>query len=282
MGDNLVFFVGRFNIIPKILHATAYTPESATVEAWYREVETDCQAEGFVPGCGTIDHFTALIWSSVTRLGCYSGVRGGFKVVSCRYAPALDDENPPCDLPNVISCEKERIPALVAGRCHPIPGSEIPSIALPIGKQQPGVPEPRIALPLPQVVAVGDAILSSGRSIYDKLSSGVTCFINNANCPTAGQQPAASSYQFSGSTNSAGAGYSGYSRLYSDDVSPSQTNPSWHHAAASPAVAWAATLAGLSSVAWSICRRTSHRGASNLALSAETELNSENSLLVAA
>jgi len=275
-GENLAFFDGPVKFLPTLLQATAYTPESATVEAWYREVETDCQAEGFVPGCGTIDHFTALIWSSVTRLGCYSGVRGGFKIISCRYSPALDDGGAPCDLPNVIGCQKERIPALVAGRCHPIPGSEIPSLALPIGKGQPGVPEPRIALPLPQVFAMGEAIVDFGRSIWEKLSNSVSGLTSRMNGQSFSTTP----------TNNAAytgpSGSSGYSRLYSDTANPSSpTNTSLHNATTFSTTAWVVAFAGLSSVICSIYQRTFHSRASNTASSAETELHNETSLLVA-
>merc|ERR1712079_894708 len=111
-----------------------------------------------------------LMWKSVTRIGCYSGARGGFKVVSCRYAASAYYGGSGCDIPNMPGCDQLQVPALLYGRCEPMPGSVMPHIALPVSGR-PGSPVPQLALPLPilqaGISALVDGVRSALQSLHD-------------------------------------------------------------------------------------------------------------------
>jgi len=174
-GENLAFYDGPITVLPAAFQPAAYTPEVVSVEGWYREVDTDCGG-GHLPGCnGMLNHYTAMIWKTVRRLGCYSAVRGGFMVVSCRYSTAVPDDGLGCELPNIGGCEAKGpdppVPALVTGgRCEPMVGSTIPAVAL--GRGSPGSPAPHLALPLPQLKAVVGSAWAKVSGALTQLRSG--------------------------------------------------------------------------------------------------------------
>jgi len=114
-GENLALF--EFPVV-----AMLPMDEHSTVESWYREIDDQCANRGQSPGCeGGLNHYTALVWKSVSLIGCYSGSRGSFKLVSCRYAPGPALEEDFCNLPNAqgdcaTNAEDPMVPALVGGQ----------------------------------------------------------------------------------------------------------------------------------------------------------------------
>eukprot|EP00930_Biecheleria_cincta_P051778 TRINITY_DN36995_c0_g1_i1.p1 TRINITY_DN36995_c0_g1~~TRINITY_DN36995_c0_g1_i1.p1 ORF type:complete len:623 (-),score=101.54 TRINITY_DN36995_c0_g1_i1:7-1770(-) len=99
-------------------------PEWRPVQDWYREVE-DCPGAGQEPGCGgDLNHYTALIWREAKRLACYAGIRGDFRVVSCRYAAAGDGDG--CEVPNSVGPPNSTGCQLGAGTENGLP--EVPAL----------------------------------------------------------------------------------------------------------------------------------------------------------
>eukprot|EP00947_MAST-08B_sp_MAST-8B-sp1_P006654 g6654.t1 len=50
--------------------------EAHAVETWYREVETQCHAQGQTHGCGRVyNHYTTMMWKSMRQVGCYTVAR---------------------------------------------------------------------------------------------------------------------------------------------------------------------------------------------------------------
>merc|ERR1719356_2119624 len=86
------------------------------------------------PGCsGMLNHYTALVWTTVSYIGCYTAVRGDFEVADCRYASSAPGGGSQCDppntfmVPNKASCsngdgwQTAHVPALIAGQCPQFP-----------------------------------------------------------------------------------------------------------------------------------------------------------------
>jgi len=69
----------------------------ALVTMWYNEVDLCANDKCDQPNFGTVGHYTAMIWKSVTRLGC--GWDDDSQTLVCRYlydtGPGSDDCNPP-------------------------------------------------------------------------------------------------------------------------------------------------------------------------------------------
>lgn len=111
---------------------SGYSPtmtESTHCEAWYREVETRCPNRGLTPGCGgQLNHYTAMVWTTVAYIGCYTAVSGDFTVADCRYASSAPDGGSFCEPPNTFivpdmkSCSEgdawnqPHVPALTGGQ----------------------------------------------------------------------------------------------------------------------------------------------------------------------
>eukprot|EP00428_Durinskia_dybowskii_P040773 CAMPEP_0170276688 /NCGR_PEP_ID=MMETSP0116_2-20130129/38330_1 /TAXON_ID=400756 /ORGANISM="Durinskia baltica, Strain CSIRO CS-38" /LENGTH=361 /DNA_ID=CAMNT_0010527963 /DNA_START=60 /DNA_END=1141 /DNA_ORIENTATION=+ len=107
-----------------------YSFEAGAVNSWYQEVTSQCPSHGQSPGCGgMMNHYTAMIWKDVKEIGCYVATvetsAGAFSVASCRYSPGSGADFEGCALPNMQSCEGREVPALVAGECPHMAGSEV-------------------------------------------------------------------------------------------------------------------------------------------------------------
>eukprot|EP00930_Biecheleria_cincta_P055746 TRINITY_DN42023_c0_g1_i1.p1 TRINITY_DN42023_c0_g1~~TRINITY_DN42023_c0_g1_i1.p1 ORF type:complete len:622 (-),score=81.23 TRINITY_DN42023_c0_g1_i1:366-2231(-) len=101
------------------------SPEWMPVQDWYEEVKTDCPGAGQLDGCGgKLNHFTTLIWREARRVACYAGIRGAFRVVSCRYAAAGDGDG--CEVPNSVGPPKTKGCQLGAGVEDGLP--EVPAL----------------------------------------------------------------------------------------------------------------------------------------------------------
>ncbi|CAK9016531.1 Cap-specific mRNA (nucleoside-2'-O-)-methyltransferase(Poly(A) polymerase regulatory subunit) (Poly(A) polymerase small subunit) (VP39) [Durusdinium trenchii] len=131
-----------------------HDPEAASVEGWYREVNS-CPKGGWQDGCGgVLNHYTTLIWKDARRLFCFVGLRGDMRVVSCRYAAEGDDSSG-CQVPNTVGppgsegCQlgagvPNHVPEVPGKKKHCPPKWTPPPPGAPVGAPAPAAAAPAV------------------------------------------------------------------------------------------------------------------------------------------